>query len=93
VSAFTGKAALDFNDDKTIDEKDRYQSLTQQGIVGDIQVALKRGKGGAGGGGGGDSGPGGGMPQTVCLAGMQVLKKCVQANGTVRTFWNRKDAQ
>jgi type IV pilus assembly protein PilY1 len=80
VSAFTGRAALDFNDDKVVDDKDRSTELNQEGIVGEIQVALK-------------APPPPGEDPTVCLAGMQVLKKCVKAGGKVRTFWNRSDAR
>jgi type IV pilus assembly protein PilY1 len=84
VTAFGGKPALDFNDDKTIDNKDLYVKLKQQGIVGDINVALLRQ-------GGDTTDPT--SPPTICLAGMEVLKKCVAVGGTVRTFWNRTDAK
>src|SRR6185503_2539085 len=83
VSVFSGKALLDFNDDKTLD---RYTDLNQKGIVGDIQVALKRGLSA-------DPNASGAAPSTICLAGTQILKKCVSAGGTVRTFWNRNDAR
>jgi type IV pilus assembly protein PilY1 len=85
ISAYNGQAVLDLNDDgdkdkdgNDVDATDRYSELNQEGIVGDVQVALKDNDG---------------KPQTVCLAGMQVLKKCVDAGRTVRTFWNRADAK
>jgi type IV pilus assembly protein PilY1 len=85
VTAFAGKPALDFNDDKTTDNNDLFTDLNQQGIVGDVNIALIRQ---------GDTDPNSPTsPPTVCLAGMEVLKKCVNAGGTVRTFWNRVDAQ
>jgi type IV pilus assembly protein PilY1 len=84
VTAFGGKPALDFNDDKKIDNNDLSTNLKQEGIVGDVNVALIRN---------GNTDPGSPtMPPTVCLAGTEVLKKCVNVGGTVRTFWNRADA-
>jgi hypothetical protein len=85
VSALAGKARLDFDEDGKVDEKDRSVTLDQEGIVGDINVALRR-----------DGSPNNpnspGSPPTICLAGTQVLKKCADVGGTVRTFWNRNDA-
>ncbi len=88
VTAFGGRPALDFDDSKEVDNKDLFIKLDQQGIVGDINVALIRNRNN------GDLLEGSPlMPPTVCLAGTQVLKKCVNVGGTVRTFWNRTDAQ
>jgi type IV pilus assembly protein PilY1 len=85
VTVFGGKPALDFNDDGVVDNKDLYTKLNQQGIVGSINVALLRPSDG--------SGTDSTSPPTICLAGMEVLKKCVAVGGTVRTFWNRTDAK
>jgi len=85
LTAFGGKPALDFNDDKKVDNNDISTNLKQEGIVGDVNVALIRNS---------DSDPNSPtMPPTICLAGTEVLKKCVNVGGTVRTFWNRVDAQ
>jgi type IV pilus assembly protein PilY1 len=85
VSALAGKARLDFTEDGKVDEKDRSVPIDQEGIVGDINVALRRD-------GSPDNPNSPGSPPTICLAGTQVLKKCVDVGGTVRTFWNRNDA-
>jgi type IV pilus assembly protein PilY1 len=84
-----GKPGLDLqddpndpNDDGVIDDDDISQDLEQTGIVGEVNVALVR----AGGGGG----PG--APTTVCVAGVEVLRRCVDAGGTIRTYWQRNDA-
>jgi type IV pilus assembly protein PilY1 len=84
VTAFAGKPALDFDDDKDVDDDDLSTNLKQQGIVGDVNVALIRNSGTD------PNSPT--MPPTICLAGTEVLKKCVNVGGTVRTFWNRVDA-
>jgi type IV pilus assembly protein PilY1 len=85
LSAFAGKPVINFYEADTkpgtLDNKDVSTDLTQKGIVGDIVVALLRDPNGGGG------------AQTICLAGVEVLKKCVNVGGTVRTFWNRADAK
>jgi hypothetical protein len=86
LSAFAGKPVINFYEKtgdppNTLTNEDLFVDLKQQGIVGDINVALVRDPNGTGG------------AQTVCLAGMEVLKKCVNVGGTVRTFWNRADAK
>lgn len=83
VSALTGKAILNFNttNGDTVDDDDLYVEINQEGIVGDINVALRR-----------RDGDPPGSPPTICLAGMHVLNKCVNVGGTVRTWWNRDDA-
>lgn len=78
----TGKPALDFNDDGVVDNDDLSVDLSQSGIVGEISVALIRN-----GSDGGTTPPT--EPPTVCVAGVEVLKKCVSAGGTIRTFWQR----
>ncbi|MGE0581488.1 MAG: pilus assembly protein [Steroidobacteraceae bacterium] len=81
----TGKPALDFNDDGVLDNKDLSVDLSQSGIVGEISVALIRQ-------GNQDPALPPSSPPTVCIAGVEVLKKCVSAGGTIRTFWQRDDA-
>jgi type IV pilus assembly protein PilY1 len=87
LSAFAGKPVINFHEvngdpPNLLNNQDLFVDLKQQGIVGDISVALMR-----------DSKNPTGAPQTVCLAGMEVLKKCVNVGGTVRTFWHRADAK
>jgi type IV pilus assembly protein PilY1 len=77
-----GNPALDFNNDGRIDNDDTSVELAQTGIVGDINVALVRT----------DDANASATPQTVCLAGVEVLSKCVGVGGTIRTFWHREDA-
>lgn len=81
----SGKPALDFNDDGVTDNKDLSVDLSQSGIVGEISVALIRQ-------GNQDPATPPSSPPTVCIAGVEVLKKCVSAGGTIRTFWQRDDA-
>ncbi len=83
--ADSGKPALDFNDDGVLDNNDLSVDLNQDGIVGEITVAMIRQA---------NQTPGTppGSPPTVCVAGVEVLKKCVSAGGTIRTFWQRDDA-
>ena len=52
--------------------------------------------GGGGGGGGGGSGQGGSNGdldelgrRAICVVGVEVLRKCVQPGGVVRTYWER----
>jgi len=85
VTVDTGKPALDFNDDGVLDNDDLSVDLSQSGIVGEISVALIRN-----GVDGENTAPT--EPPTVCVAGVEVLKKCVSAGGTIRTFWQRDDA-
>jgi type IV pilus assembly protein PilY1 len=87
VSVFSGKPSLDFNDDGVVDVNDLSTNLGQAGIAGQINVAfLRDGTNNANNGG-----PQ--TPRTVCMAGPEILKRCVSAGGTVRTFWRRNDAQ
>jgi type IV pilus assembly protein PilY1 len=80
----SGKAVLDFNDDGT---NDLSTDLNQTGIVGQINVGILQQTG--------VDSDGDGVPDseengnTVCLAGVEVLSKCVSAGGTIRTFWRR----
>jgi type IV pilus assembly protein PilY1 len=88
LTAFAGKPAINFKDapgdptDNNIGNEDLFTQLGQQGIVGAINVALLRG----GSGGGSPN-----APRTVCLAGVEVLSRCIDVGGTVRTYWQRND--
>jgi type IV pilus assembly protein PilY1 len=88
LTAFGGKPAINFYD---ADQSDGKEKLTNEDIstklaeentiVGDVAVAVLRDDNSSI------------SPPTVCLAGMEVLKKCVNVGGTIRTFWNRGDAK
>jgi type IV pilus assembly protein PilY1 len=87
LSVDNGRPALNFYDsDDTIDAKDAFTQLNQDGIVDSVNVAVIRAAD--------TSTPPGGTPpkdpDTNCIAGVEVLKKCVQVGGTVRTYWKRK---
>jgi type IV pilus assembly protein PilY1 len=85
LTAFAGKPAINFLNDtgnEALNNADVFSDLNQQGIVGAINVALLRG---------GENGGGGQAPRTVCLAGVEILSRCVDIGGTVRTFWQRND--
>ena len=82
LSAFSGKPAIDFNDTGEVDADDIFVQLDNtSGIVGEVNVALLRPT----------DRPNDPAPRTICLAGMEVLNKCVSVGGTVRTFWQRND--
>ncbi|MEJ1965720.1 MAG: PilC/PilY family type IV pilus protein [Gammaproteobacteria bacterium] len=85
LTAFGGKPAIDFTETSTpvLNNDDISVVLKQKdSIVGDLAVAVLR-----------DGTTSAATPPTICLAGMEVLKKCVNVGGTIRTFWNRRDAQ
>ncbi len=84
LTAFGGKPALNFYDSEKPDltNEDISTVLAEKNtIVGDVAVAVLR------------DDKSSVTPPTVCLAGMEVLKKCVNVGGTIRTFWNRGDAK
>ncbi len=77
LTAFGGKPAINFYDDKKPDltNEDISTKLAEENtIVGDVAVAVLR------------DDKSSINPPTVCLAGMEVLKKCVDVGGTIRTF-------
>ncbi len=83
LTAFGGKPAINFYDSTKPDltNEDISTELAEKNtIVGDVAVAVLRDDKSTV------------SPPTVCLAGMEVLKKCVDVGGTIRTFWNRGDA-
>jgi type IV pilus assembly protein PilY1 len=85
LTAFAGKPAINFRDDagnEALTNADVFINLNQQGIVGAINVALLRPR---------DGEEGGEAPRTVCLAGVEILSRCVDIGGTVRTYWQRND--
>lgn len=87
----TGKPALDFNGDGALDNSDISQTLNQTGIVGDISVAVLRP--GEDDGEEEDDEDDPNSPPTACIAGVEVLSRCVAVGGTVRKFWNRGDVE
>ena len=89
ISIDSGRPALDFNDTGAIDNDDLSTSLAQQGIVGQINVAVLNELAGDDNGNGNNNGG----ASTICIAGVEVLKKCVGVGGTVRTFWRRNSGQ
>ena len=82
----SGGPALDFTDDGVTDRNDLFVALHQRGIVGEVNVAMIRN------GSSNDPNSPPTAPPTVCVAGVEILNKCVAAGGTVRTFWERRDA-
>jgi len=86
LTAFGGKPAINFKEgtagDEELTNEDISTELKQKDtIVGDVAVAVQRDEQSSI------------APPTICLAGMEVLKKCVDIGGTIRTFWNRGDAK
>ena len=91
----SGRPAIDFNDDQALTADDLFTDLAQSGIAGEVSFAYESvagSQGGGGGGGGGGSG-GDGLDElgrrALCVVGVEVLRKCVQPSGVVRTYWER----
>jgi type IV pilus assembly protein PilY1 len=89
VSVFDGGPVLDFTGNGIIDDDDLSTDLQQTGIADEVNLTFVR-----------DSGSIDETDETkkqkskpICLVGVEVLKKCIDQNGTVRTFWRRNDAQ
>lgn len=91
----SGRAVIDFNDDEALTADDLFTDLAQAGIAGEVSFAYESvaGSQGGGGGGGGGQGGGGGLDElgrrALCVVGVEVLRKCVQPGGVVRTYWER----
>jgi type IV pilus assembly protein PilY1 len=90
LTAFAGKPAINFQDaqqnqdDDGIGNEDVFTQLGQQGIAGAVNVALIRPQNGGNNGNN--------APRTLCLAGVEVLSRCLDVGGTIRTYWQRNDA-
>jgi type IV pilus assembly protein PilY1 len=85
LSAFAGKPAINFQDGPTnegLGNEDVFTELAQGGIAGAVNVALLRDQ---------QNGGGNNAPRTVCLAGVEVLSRCIDVGSTVRTYWQRND--
>ncbi|MCW5572630.1 MAG: PQQ-binding-like beta-propeller repeat protein [Steroidobacteraceae bacterium] len=99
LAAGSGGAAIDFDDDGRLTERDLFFELEQTGIAGEVSVAYddiaRRGDTGPGGDGSGGSVPPGEAGEDPlarrahCMVGVEVLKKCVPPGGLTRTFWQR----
>jgi type IV pilus assembly protein PilY1 len=88
---------IDFNDDETLTADDLFTELAQAGIAGEVSFAYETVTGTGGGGGGGGSGGGDeGLDElgrrALCVVGVEVLRKCIQPGGVVRTYWQRPEA-
>jgi type IV pilus assembly protein PilY1 len=94
VTVDSGRPAVDFNNDQALTVDDLSTELAQAGIAGEVGFAYE--SVGSLGGGGGTNGNGNGVDQlgrrAVCLVGVEVLNRCVQPDGVVRTFWRRDGA-
>jgi hypothetical protein len=90
LSVDNGRPALDYNDDGRLSNADLTFELSQKnGIVSGVNVAFLR-SGANSGAGDPPSSPI--MPPTLCVAGVEILRKCVTGGGTLRTFWDRANA-
>ncbi|MGB8326155.1 MAG: PilC/PilY family type IV pilus protein, partial [Steroidobacteraceae bacterium] len=92
----SGVPAVDFNDDHTITAADASTRLAQTGIAGEVSFALEHSLEQTTGGGTTGTGTSSELDnlgrQAVCLAGVEVIKKCILPGGVVRTFWQRSAA-
>jgi type IV pilus assembly protein PilY1 len=92
----SGRPAIDFNDDEVLNSDDLFTDLAQSGIAGEVSYAFES-VARQGDGNGGDDGQGGdgrdGLDElgrrALCVVGVEVLRKCVQPSGVVRTYWER----
>jgi type IV pilus assembly protein PilY1 len=83
-SVINGSPAIDFKDDGIeLGEDDLDIDLDQSGIVGKINAGFVP-QVDSDGDGIADTGN-----ELICLAGVQVLDKCVPVDGVVRTYWER----
>ena len=84
----SGKPAVDFNEDETVDAADLSTRLTQSGIAGEVSIALESVRDPSAGGSGTD-----GLDllgrRGFCVVGVEVLKRCVVPGSVVRTWWQR----
>lgn len=93
LSVDAARPVIDFNDNLQIDDSDAWTRLSQTGIAGEITYLLETPTFAPG------QGPAGGPVETgprdalgrrgVCMAGVEVLRKCVPPGNVVRTFWQR----
>lgn len=86
VNVISGKPALDLDGDGTLENSDISTLLQQTGIVGEVNVAFVTPTNP-------DPNAPPTAPRTVCLAGVNILGKCVDAGATVRTYWERSGAE
>jgi len=93
----SGRPVIDFNDDEALTADDLFTELAQSGIAGEVNFAYETVTG-TGGGGGGGGGTGGDEDldelgrRALCVVGVEVLRKCIQPGGVVRTYWQRPEA-
>jgi type IV pilus assembly protein PilY1 len=78
----TGRAAIDFNDSGVVDSGDLSQLLQQSGIAGEVSFILENvGRGAEGADALGR--------RASCRIGVEVLGRCVESDGVVRSYWRR----
>jgi type IV pilus assembly protein PilY1 len=107
LSVDTGKPAVDFNGDKTLNAADVSTKLSQTGIAGEVSLLFESSLA-ANGNIGGDAEAGSGTinngtlgsdgrdalgRRALCMVGVEVLNKCVLPGGVVRTFWQHAPPQ
>ncbi|MGE3667037.1 MAG: pilus assembly protein [Steroidobacteraceae bacterium] len=94
----SGGPVIDYNDDEALTADDLFTDLAQSGIAGEVSFAYESVAGTQGNGGDDGSGQGGGGGngdldelgrRALCVVGVEVLSKCVQPSGVVRTYWER----
>lgn len=76
--------ALDLNDNRRLDDGDLSQDLATRGIAGEVTLVVES----RGANNPGNDGDALGR-RSFCAVGVEVLSKCVNPGGVVRTFWHR----
>ncbi len=76
--------ALDLNDNRRLDDGDLSQDLAARGIAGEVTLVVESRIGNNQGNAGDELGR-----RSFCAVGVEVLSKCVNLGGVVRTFWQR----
>ncbi len=76
--------ALDLNDNRRLDNGDLSQDLATRGIAGEVTLVIESRDANNRGNDGDALGR-----RSFCAVGVEVLSKCVNPGGVVRTFWHR----
>ncbi len=88
VRVADGGPAVDFDNDGTVEATERSVALTQSGIAAELAVVIDRDES--------RREPNPDDPtattNTICMSGVEVVKRCVSLRGVVRTHWSRSGA-
>lgn len=83
-----GGPAIDFDRDGSVEDSERSVNLSQSGIAAELAVVIDRDDSRR------DPNPDdpSANTNTICMSGVEVVKRCVSLRGVVRTHWSRSGA-